>query len=143
MKEESIKYLELLQGVITRMANTLSQTHRWCLTLLAALWTLICKGSMPFAASITITSVIIIMFWGLAGFYLRYQKIFRKKYDTVVAVDFGIHKDKDGYIPFELTPSERERDSVSCVARLMFSKTLLWIYGILMIVNVSLVLMVC
>lgn len=143
MDDATIKYLEFLQNVIKRMSDNLVHTHTWCLTLLAAIWAFIYKGTLPFLPCLLSTSIVIIIFWGLAGFYLRYERIFRKMYDKVVAENHKSPISDITYTLFEMTPKKEDRDAVPCVFCMMFSKTLSWLYLLLIGTNVLLVLVVC
>jgi hypothetical protein len=69
-------HLEMIQGVITRMANNSFLLKGWSITLISAL-----------LALTTIKPVIALlpafMFWLLDGYFLHQERLYRKLYDAV------------------------------------------------------------
>ncbi len=74
-----LKHLEMLQSVITRMANNSFLVKGWSVTLLSAILVLTAKDKI-FAMG-WIALIPIIIFWLLDGFFLRQERLFRKLYD--------------------------------------------------------------
>ncbi len=89
-QEAKLKHLEMIQVVINRMANNSFLLKGWSVTLTAALFALAAKGSNP--VFILLAWVPALMFWGLDGYYLRQERLFRKIYDKVRKIkdDSGI-----------------------------------------------------
>jgi len=77
-----MKHLEILQGIITRMANNSASCKTWMLTIITGLIALsIEKGCFPIWISLIPT----IMFFILDSFYLGLEKHFRKLYNDFVS----------------------------------------------------------
>ena len=89
-----IKHLEFIQGVINRLASDSFRVKGWCVVLVAALFVLLAlEGRIEFAV---ITLAPIIAFWGLDGYFLWQERLYRALYDHVrtleeVEVDFSMN----------------------------------------------------
>lgn len=93
--EEKMKHLELIQGVITRMASNSFVLKGWSVTLATALFGFSAKESEPSLALLALLPIAV--FWGLDGYYLALERKFRILYQE--AVDGKTAK-------FNLTPGE-------------------------------------
>lgn len=76
-----IKHLELVQNVITRMANNSFMLKGWGVTLTAAIFAL--AGKSDNALYILIIFVSLLAFWGLDSYYLLQERLYRALYDKV------------------------------------------------------------
>ena len=82
-KEAKLKHLELIQGVINRLATNSFKLKGWCVTLVV--------GVLLFTSSINgekltllyLSFIPIISLWLLDGYFLWQECIFRKIYDYV------------------------------------------------------------
>src|ERR1700730_16424489 len=83
--EKKIKHLEMIQGVINRMANNSFLLKGWCVTLLSALIALAAKDHDK--RFILVGYYPIIMFWILDAYFLWQERLFRKLYDKVRALN--------------------------------------------------------
>ncbi|SRR5579884_166940 len=81
MKEDIVKHLELVQGVVARMAANSFLLKGWTVTLTAALFALAAKDSKATFAVIALLPAL--SFWGLDAYYLRQERLFRKLYDEL------------------------------------------------------------
>lgn len=79
--EKLAKHIELIQGVINRMAGNSFLLKGWCVTLVAALFALAAQGANQWYALVGLLPALV--FWGLDAYYLRQERLFRKLYDTV------------------------------------------------------------
>jgi len=79
--ENKLKHLELIQNIITRMANNSFLLKGWNLTILAALIGLNKDGLDE--KVIFISFILIFVFWMLDAYYLAQERIFRARYDEV------------------------------------------------------------
>jgi hypothetical protein len=79
------KHLELLQGVINRMAGNSFLLKGWSVTLVAALLALAAGKANPLLVSVALLPVL--AFWGLDGYFLAQERLFRKLYERVIAGD--------------------------------------------------------
>lgn len=85
-KDDQIKYLEFLQNIITRMGNNSFLVKGWAITIVSALLGFFANNKISFKelSNIIILLVPIVGFLVLDSYYLRLERIFRKKYETVV-----------------------------------------------------------
>lgn len=89
MEKEIIlhKEIDLIQGVITRMANNSFMLKGWIVSLIAVLLAL--TDQTIVATKLTYFNFILILpvlvFWYLDAFFLHKEKCYRKLYDWVIA----------------------------------------------------------
>ena len=76
------KHLEIMQGVITRMAENSRSCKVWCVTLVAAVLVLVAQTGEPRHALIALFPTL--MFYVLDAYYLMLERRFRKSYKTFV-----------------------------------------------------------
>jgi hypothetical protein len=117
--ETRIKHLEMIQAVITRMANNSFLIKGWCVTLVSALLALSAKDSNH--TLVFIAFFPLLMMWILDAFFLRQERLFRNLYDEC-RVSFDRPSD------FSMNTSRFNREVHSWL-KVMFSKTLLLFYG--------------
>ncbi|MDD7793344.1 hypothetical protein [Clostridium sp. 'White wine YQ'] len=79
--ENKIKHLELIQGIISRMANNSFLLKGWAITLVAAMFALAAKDSNN--KYIILTYFPVLMFWILDSYFLSQENYFRKYYEEV------------------------------------------------------------
>jgi hypothetical protein len=75
-------YLNILQGVITRMATNSSNCKNWCITIVSAIVVAIADKAKPDYAFIALIPVILFCF--LDAYYLAQERAFRKTYTEFV-----------------------------------------------------------
>lgn len=117
--EGRIKHLELIQAVITKMANNSFLIKGWCVTLVAGLLALSAKESNH--TLVFIAYLPLLMMWGMDAFFLRQERLFRMLYD-------GCRAMLDAPADFSMNTAGLERQAQPWI-RVMFSKTLLLFYG--------------
>ena len=77
--DSKIKHLELIQGVINRLASDSFRMKGWSVVLVAALFILLAReGRTEFLA---VAWVPVVFFWGLDGYFLWQERLFRALYD--------------------------------------------------------------
>ena len=76
------KHLEIMQGVITRMAENSSSCKVWCVTLVAATLVLVARTGEPRHALIALAPTAV--FYLLDAHYLMLERRFRNAYDNSV-----------------------------------------------------------
>lgn len=128
-----LKHLEMLQQVITRMANNSFLLKGWSVTLLSAILVVTAKDKIYPMGWIALIPIII--FWLLDGFFLRQERLFRKLYDK-----------------YRVQPQESETDfnmDTSVVAtevgnwlQVTFSTTLTVFHGGLAVLLLTVILLV-
>lgn len=79
--EKKLKHLEMIQSVISRMAQNSFLIKGWSVTLTAAIFVLADKDSNSHFVFIALLPSI--AFWGLDGYFLRQERLFRKLYEQV------------------------------------------------------------
>lgn len=81
--EAKLKHLEFIQGVINRLATDSFRMKGWAVVLVSALLVLLArKQRFEFAY---IGYVPVLVFWGLDGYFLWQERLFRDLYDHVPA----------------------------------------------------------
>lgn len=83
--ENKRKHLEMVQGVINRMASNQFLFKGWSITLIAAIATFTAKGNSPSLMAIPIVATL--LFWFVDAYYLMLERAFRNLYDDVRAKD--------------------------------------------------------
>lgn len=76
-----MKHLELIQGIISRMAQNSFQLKGWTVTLIAALFALAARDADD--KYIILAYFPAIVFWILDSYYLSQERYFRYLYDEV------------------------------------------------------------
>ena len=85
--EPKLKHLEFIQGVVNRLASDSFRLKRWAVVLVAALFVLLVgQGRIELAA---IGIVPVLLFWGLDGYFLWQERLFRALYDHVRELEDG------------------------------------------------------
>jgi hypothetical protein len=126
-KDSLHKEIDLIQGIINRMANNTFLLKGWLVSLIAIIIALI-KDSIIIAESVyfgIMLLLIVVAFWYLDAFFLHKEKCFRKMYDWVIEN----RKNTDEYLyNLDYTRFEKQISNILC---LMFSKTLIIFYGLI------------
>ena len=130
--EKKIKHLELIQGVINRMANNSFMLKGWAVTLVAGVFTLAAKDADKLYFLVAYIPVII--FWGHDSYYLLQERLYKGLYEKVRLTS-------EDEIDFVLKASKKEYGSQrnnfwSCVT----SSTELWFYFPLAIVCTGIII---
>ena len=83
-KERVIKHLEIIQGVINRLANNSFLIKGWSMTILAAAILFIARIESVNSVYLTLSFVIpVIGFWVLDGYFLWQERLFRGIYNDI------------------------------------------------------------
>ena len=83
--DKKLKHLEMIQGVINRMAKNSFMLKGWAVTLIAGILALAGKDANKIYF---ISSYIpIIMFWMLDTYYLLQERLYRSLYEKVRKID--------------------------------------------------------
>lgn len=119
-KEQVIKHLEMVQGVINRLGHDSFLIKGWSMTILAAGIIFVARSQVQ-SAYIVLTFIIpVVGFWILDGYFLWQERLFRKIYDEVR---------KQAKTDFEVNPKKhKDKPKCSWIAS-MFSVTLNVFYG--------------
>ena len=76
------KHLEIMQGVITRMAENSRSCKVWCVTLVSAVLVLVARTEKPEYALIALIPAVLFLI--LDTYYLALEQAFRESYDAFV-----------------------------------------------------------
>ena len=118
--EEKMKYLEMIQGVINRMASNSFILKGWAVTLVAGVFALV--GNDNENIYNIIAYIPIIVFWGLDSFYLLQERLYRGLYEKVRLLD-------NSDIDFSMKATEVEFGSeVNNLFSCIISETELYFY---------------
>jgi len=113
-------HLELIQGVINRMAGNLFFLRGWSITLITGVLTLsTAKGQ--YHGYILLTYFLLFIFWILDGYFLSQERQFRCLYDDVRSLN-----EKD--IDFSMSREKYNEVWHNTWLGSIISKTLLWFY---------------
>jgi len=117
--ECKLKHLDLIQGVINRMASNSFSLKNWTVVLVSALFALAAR--YPDNNFVAIAFLPVASFWLLDGYFLRQERLYRKLYDSV-------RKLEEENIDFSMNTADFVADINSwfCVC---LSNTLLIFYG--------------
>lgn len=115
-------HLEMLQGVINRMGSNSFVLKGWSVTLVAALLALAAERADPLLVAVALLPAL--MFWGLDGYFLAQERLFRGIYER--AVD-----PKRNVDDYDLNPGPCDR---RCWWKSTWSPTLRWFHGIVVLV---------
>lgn len=114
------KHLELIQGVINRMASNSFKLKGWAVTLATGIFALASKDTDKMYFLITYVPVVV--FWFLDSYYLLQERLYRGLYDNV-------RLNKDSEIDFSLDASGYyKKDNKKTFCNCLFSKTELGFY---------------
>lgn len=118
--EAKIQYLQMIQGIITRMAGNSFLLKGWAVTLVAGIFALASNDTNK--VYFLIAYIPILIFWGLDAYYLRQERLYRQLYN--LARDKG-----EQQIDFSMdtSPSEIQNEK-TCYYNCFFSITELWFY---------------
>ncbi|MCY4597320.1 MAG: hypothetical protein OXC19_21280 [Bryobacterales bacterium] len=91
------KHLDLIQGVIGRLAADSFLMKRWSIAIAVALFVLLSRALL--SGSTPVAFIPILIFWGLDGYCLWQQRLFRALYDHVRVleeeeIDFAMDVDR-------------------------------------------------
>lgn len=83
--DNKAKHLELIQGIINRLSTNSFLLKGWSVVLVSALFALAAPDSRP--AFVYLAYFPAIIFWGLDGYFLWQERLYRALYDHVRAQD--------------------------------------------------------
>ena len=120
--EAKLKHLEFIQGVVNRLASDSFRLKGWAVVLVAAIFVLLVREGRMELASIGIVPVL--LFWGLDGYFLWQERLFRALYDHVRVL-------KDHEVDFSMETSDFRTGWNGIWIGATLSITLILFYGAL------------
>jgi hypothetical protein len=128
-----LKHLELIQNVITRMANNSFLLKGWSVTILSAILA-IAASKDGLHQIVWIGFLPAVMFWLLDGYFLRQERLYRKLWDRI--------RTGDQEAPTDFTMDTSAVDAaVYSLIRTCLTKTLYLFHGALVIVIILIVVL--
>ena len=125
--ENKINHLQMIQGVINRMASNSFALKGWAVTLVAGIFALASRDSDKLY--FLVSYIPCVVFWGLDSYYLLQERLYRALYNDVRnkeqgSIDFSM--DASGFpTSNSLTAAQKEKLTyTNCVK----SPTELWFY---------------
>lgn len=122
--DKTVAHLGFIQGIITRMGTNSFLLKGWSVTLVAAMFALAVKDADK--RFLLMAYLPVFVFWGLDGFFLHQEKLFRKLYEEVAAGKISSEV-------FTLNTSVVQ-GLVPSMVSVVFSKTLLPFHGTIVVV---------
>jgi len=121
---QKLKHLEFIQGVINRLSTNSFQLKGWSVVLVSALFALAVPGSR--AAFVYLAYIPAIVFWGLDGYFLWQERLYRALYDHVRA-------QTDADIDFSMDTRRFRSGPGRSWPEAALSRTLLGFHGVLIL----------
>ena len=112
--EAKVKHLEMIQAIISRMAHNSFLIKGWSVTLTVAIFVL--AGNESGSKMVFLALLPAVIFWGLDGYFLRQERLFRKLYDEVRVLE-------ESEITFSMNTAPYQNETASWFA-VVFSETL-------------------
>ena len=128
--ENKIKHLEMIQAIITRMAQNSFMIKGWALTLVVAMVAFVPKTAGLF---VPIVLVPILIFALLDAYYLQLERRYRKLYDIVRNKD-------ETEINFQLKIIEECKTISNNYLNCIFSRSILLFYVPIFVVVIGIII---
>jgi hypothetical protein len=124
--DNKVKHLEMIQGVINRMANNSFMLKGWAVTLIVGIFAL--AGKNITRGYFLVAYIPVLVFWLLDSYYLLQERLYRSLYEKVRKTD-------EKNIDFSLKATSAEFNDINnCFCSCFFSKTEIGFYIPLVIV---------
>ena len=120
--ENKRQHLELIQGVINRLSTNSFLLKGWSVVLVSALFALSAPNSN--VSFVFLAYIPAAVFWGLDGYFLWQERLYRALYDHVRKLD-------PGDIDFSMDTKSVEAGRDLMWSDAVFSKTLIAFHGVL------------
>ena len=117
--EKKLAHLKMVQGIVNRLSNNSFLLKGWSVILVSALFALAAGGTQIYFVYLAYFPAF--AFWVLDGYFLHQERLFRKLYDHIRAVD-------EEEIDFSMNTTI-VNDQVDSWFRVTFSKTLRIFHG--------------
>lgn len=131
--EKKLKHLEMIQGVINRMAHCSFLLKGWSVILISGLFALAAKDANPMF--VYLANLPVIAFWVLDGYYLYQERLYRKLYSHV-------RKMEASDIDFEMNLTRFKGEDGCTWSESIMTKTMFLFHGVLFL-TLIIVMFVC
>ena len=133
MMDNKVNHLEMIQGVISRMASNSFALKGWAVTLVAGIFALSSKDSDTLY--FIVAYIPIVVFWGLDAYYLLQERLYRALYNKVRNLP-------ENEINFDMNTSPSEFHTNKNTYWWCFvSKTILWFYLPLALITAGIIIL--
>lgn len=138
MNNESIlqREIDLIQGCINRMAQNSFAIKGWLITLVAVILALLPEAvDVRTLCGVAFASTL--CFWYLDAYYLKMERLYRWKYEWII-----VNRAQSDEFFYDLNPmnasmwlpnKDGSKKKAPCVTRMMFTKSLVPLYAIVII----------
>lgn len=130
--DAKLKQLEMIQGIINRMGSNSFMLKSWAVVIVSALFALSANDAN--GAFIIVAYLPAIVLWGLDGYYLRQERLFRELYKDVAAK-------QEADIDFSMSTAPYQ-PNVANWWKVCFSKTIFPFHGVIVLVIIIVMLVV-
>ena len=117
--DNKTRHLEMIQGVVNRLAHCSFLLKGWSVIIVSALFALAARDSKAYF--IYLAYLPAIAFWGLDGYYLWQERLFRALYDRVRAMN-------ESDVDFSMNTTQ-VKDQVASWPGVVFSRTIVAFHG--------------
>ena len=131
LKEFMIEEIKIVQDIIKRMAFNSFMIKGWTITLVTI--TLLLRGSKY---QVFIAFIPLIVFWILDAYFLKQERLYRRLYKWIIENRLNTIEHL-----FDMNTKRFEKEEQS-IFRIMFSITLGWFYGSLLVLLVIYILII-
>ena len=129
MDEDFRKHLDLIQGVVNRLAGNSFSIKTWAIGLVTVLGSLAAKDGDPRMSCALILPAI--AFWSLDAYYLRQEQLYRKLYQKVLKNDPGAPR-------YSLDASKFDAE-VDRLGKVALSPTVCWLHLPILVLVIGLI----
>lgn len=130
--DKKLKHLELIQGVINRLASNSFMLKGWAVTLVAGIFVL--AGKETDKLYFLVAYIPVIAFWWLDAYYLLQERLYCSLYDKVRKVE-------ENNIDFSLKVTGEElKTDKNCYCNCLLSKTEVGFYFPLAVVCTGIII---
>ncbi len=127
--DAKLKHLEMIQGVINRMARASLLLKGWSVTLISAFAFLVTRDSNP--SLMVLAYFPLLVFWNLDSYFLWQKKMYCKLYEKV-----AMSEDK---IDFDMDATKCKKD-VHSLIRVGLTSNTIWLFHLAIFAVICLVL---
>ena len=122
--DAKLKHLEIIQGVINRMASNSFVFKGWSITIIAGITAFAAKDTNK--KLIVVSMIASVLFWGVDSYYLMLERSFRNLYKKVAKkdpnkIDFLMDIEGKGFTDW---------------ARMLFRPVLIYFYGFVLVLQI-------
>lgn len=123
MTENKLRYLEMIQNIITRMAKNSFTIKGWVITIVSAIFIFAKTSNLLLILSITYLPIL--LFWLLDAYYLSLERKYRNLYNYVLTIP-------SESLTYELKPKNGEN---SGICNSFLSKSVMPFYLLFLIID--------